>query len=319
MRARVNLLAVVCSAFGFAFAAPPALADGSGQAGADRFVPSLTVGSGVEIQSWDAAVSSDLCAGCSFPDPSSVPMRASARGSDLDVTPFVDGTLELMSPELPVLGSPRFFVGARFGGSFGVERNAAREGDPGRLESPLPEADMNTPIEEDSVLGQGSEVIAVRDRITYGARAGVAVPFELFGRPLRARASVEWLRFGVELDGEVKDVECLPDTNCNVNAGGFLREIPLRASDDETFDALGPGLEIEMDTGRWGPIGSSIAVGVQALKVISDTEVEFSSPVLVIDDVLGTDEHRADFSFEVEDWMFRTGVQFRLHWLGYAP
>ena len=35
----------------------------------------------------------------------------------------------------------------------------------------------------------------------------------------------------------------------------FLRETILTASDSQRFNGIGPGLDVEMDTGRFGPLG----------------------------------------------------------------
>ena len=160
MRAAVNALALL---FAAALQAAPAAAEegppgrGSGQAGGDRWVPSLAVISGLTIQTWDGAVSSEICQGCSFSDsmPNIEPLRDSVADNDLAVTPYVGVSLELMTPELPIRGSPRLFIAGEILGTFGDERSVALEGDPGTIESPLPEDAVNTPFSEDSALGQG--------------------------------------------------------------------------------------------------------------------------------------------------------------------
>lgn len=321
MRVAVNRFVLFCAVLALPalLEVSPARAEGSGQQGADRFVPSLLVKSGVTGQVWDATLRSEVCRGCTLPNPAQQPLRSSESGDDFDVSPFVGGMLELTTPELSILGSPRFFVGGEFAGSFGVDRRVAREGDPSTISSPLPEGSP-TGYDENAALGQGSETIARMGDYIYGAHAGVAIPFELMGRALRVRATVGWLRYEVDVDGIVTDAECTPritTTECNPDAGGFTRSVTLTGSTTEEFDGIGPGLDIEMDTGRFGPVGSSILLGVQAYRMIGDTDVEFSSPVVSVSDSLGNDQNQAHFGFEADEWMYRLGVGIRFSWLGF--
>src|SRR5262245_26393845 len=87
---------------------PAPAAKRSRQVGADRWVPSLAVVSGVTGQKWKGTASS-TCSGCT--NATGPLVRPSIRGDDVDVTPFVGGQAELMTPELPIPLSPRFFAG----------------------------------------------------------------------------------------------------------------------------------------------------------------------------------------------------------------
>src|SRR5262245_23190396 len=73
--------------------------------------PSLAPIFGASFQKWEGAVASQTCAGCTLPSPTSQTLRPSADGNDRDVTPYFGGNLELMTPELPIPGRPRLFVG----------------------------------------------------------------------------------------------------------------------------------------------------------------------------------------------------------------
>jgi hypothetical protein len=68
------------------------------QAGEDRWVPSLAITGGVTVQQQDGSSDSFLV------DPNSVstPIRGFIDGSDTAVSPFVGGSLEVMSPALPI-------------------------------------------------------------------------------------------------------------------------------------------------------------------------------------------------------------------------
>jgi hypothetical protein len=303
----------------------PAFAEGSGQEGADRFVPSLSINSGLLVQEWSGTVASEICRECSFPDPSQELLRQPDEGSDRDTTPYVGFALELMSPELPVPGAPRLFVGGEFAAAFGIERRLAREGSPGIIGSPLPAAER-IQFDEDIATGQGGETIAQMDHFIYGAQAGFALPVEFLGRALRVKPSFGWIRYGVDLEGIVTDAECATvnpgqfneRNECNVNNGGFLRAVALESDASEEFDAIGPGLDLEMDTGRFGPIGTSLFAGARFYRVLGDRTVEFQSQDLVVSDQLGTDTYRSRYSFEIDEWFYRIGIGMRFQWLGSA-
>ena len=296
--------------------------------GADRWVPSVAIISGAIFQDWHGTVSSQVCRDCPLPDPEGreEPLRPSASGDDRDVTSFFGGSVELMSPQLPVPGSPRFFVGGEVAAGFGATRSVALEGDPSTIGSPLPEAaQSNTPFGDDIALGQGSKTEAEFGDLVYGAYAGLAFPLELYERALRIKPYVAWTRYEIDVSGAVVDADCLPiltGTRCNDTIGpppaqGFLRSTELFASTSETFDAIGPGLDIEMDTGRLGPLGSSIFIGGRVYRVLGNREIKFSSPQRSFDDILGSDTAAAQFSFDVDEWIYRFGVGFRLQWLGF--
>lgn len=310
---------VALAALAAALLCTPALAEGSDQPGSQRFVPSFAFESGVTVHEWNAAVESRLCRECSLSDPAATPVEArpSASGHDFDVTPFVHGSLELMTPEFPLPLSPRLFVGGEFGGGFGTERKVAREGDASTVGSPLDDEAETTAFAAEQATGQGSEVVAQYGDYVYGVHAGVAVPFEMFGRQFRLRPSVGWTRFEIEVTGNVSDAECQQGGGvCNESGGGFLRGTTLTSGTTESYDGVGPGLELEMDTGRLGPLGASLVLGVRGYKILGDTEIEFTAPVVVRDDAAGRDEYDARFRFEVEEWVYGARVGLRFHWLG---
>ena len=342
MRAAVNAIAV-CSAAAALQAAPwvasaaedAARSERSAQEGADQWVPSLSLITGTTIQNWQGAVQSEICRGCTFPDPTSEVLREPAFGSDTDVTPFLGGSLELMTPELPVTTSPRLFVGGEIAASFGAERKLAQEGAPGELISPFPPEEESLPFSEDFARGQGSETVAQLGSLIYGAYAGIAFPFEFSGRQLRVKPAFVWMRYDVNVDGLVVDAECLevgpplPDgtvrTQCNdpippIGTDGDLRKIRLQGSGSGTFNGIGPGLDIELDTGRFGPLGTSLFVGARAYYILGNRTIQFDDSQSFLDEGpgLGMDEARAQWSFEVDPWVYRVGLGLRFQWLGFA-
>jgi hypothetical protein len=304
-------------------AAPEPRPERAARAGADRWVPSFAVVGGVTVQNWKATTLGTLYPAPTManPNPTPVSVRPPQLGKDRDVTPFVGGNLELMTPELPLPTSPRLFVGGELLPSFGTDRKVALEGDPGMIGNPIPEASRGlTSYGEDAVLGQGSELVASLDTLVYGAHAGVAFPFELYGRALRIKPSFAWMRYGVHVEGQIVDAQCRPlvvaRQGCDPALGGFLREVRLEAKGSKTFDAIGGGLDLEMDTWRWGPVGTSLFTSARIYKVLGDRTIELEAPSRSFNDVLGMARATGRFSFEVDPWMYRVGIGLRFQWLG---
>ena len=354
MRAAVNVVALVSAAAALQSALPVAsvAAEEEGdpsahsrQEGGDRWVPSLALTTGFTIQNWDGAVVSE-CTGCILDDeglPVESPLRVPDDGRDLAVTPFFGASFELMTPELPIPTAPRLFIGGDVVAAFGFERAVALVGDPGAVVCPLSEKACGiTAYTEDAALGQGSETVATLDGVIYGAYAGIAFPFELYGRAFRLKPSFAWIRTGVDVEGLVADAECLESqslrppfsvtTQCNTTTGvlaaeGSLREIRLQAGGSGRFDGIGPGLDIEMDTGRFGPLGTSLFLGGRVYRILGNRKIEFSASQsfeqtflddgVTPADGLGPATADARFSFEMDKWSYRVGIGLRFHWLGF--
>lgn len=254
-------------------------------------------------------------------------IRPSASGDDLLMTPFVGGTLELMTPGLQMLpGRPRLFVRGDTQAAFGIERHIARERAPGNLPpgDPLVQ-DAN--FVEDGVPGIGSETTAEVQPLAISAGAGIAFSFDLFGRRLRIKPSAEYLREEIDFTGSVVSAQ-LYDTGIqefrNTNGTVIIPLRPslfipvtLRGSDSKTFQGFGAGLELEMDTVRAGPFVISLFAGAQGVKLMGDREVEFSSTVQLRNTALLPNPQNvsASWSFEKDPWSYSGGIGVRFRFL----
>jgi hypothetical protein len=312
------------------------------QAGEDRWVPSLTLTSGVTIQTQTGSVESFL-----FEDttPPPVALRDSLEGSDLAVSPFVGGSLELMSPALPIPTRPRLFLSGEVLPTFATSRNLVQEGEPDCVSGPelnapcaaveIADAEENgvarvNPFGEDEANGQGQLVTAEIQRPVWSASVGIAFPVEFRKRQLRIKPSFGWINYEVEAEGLVIDAMCREYTNvlgdlmtqCTdilpsiiFEEDGILRETTLSANDSQRFNGIGPGLDVEMDTGRFGPIGSSVFLGARAYHILGDRSVSFGTSE-TYDDEFGMDTAVGIFEVEVDPWIVRASVGIRFQWLG---
>jgi hypothetical protein len=295
-----------------------------------RWVPAFSIYSGVLLQNAEGAVFSGGIEGpCAIRDtnfdtlhcerqirPTIPPVGrneepppiefVTTTGDDLMVAPFVAGSLELMTPGLTsVPGRPRLFVHADAAASFSFTRDLAKESFAGEFEV-APNVDFPN---EQTILGQGSTLTAEVKPLLISAGTGVAFTVDAWDRRLRIKPSVEYLREEIEVTGvvkrqvydgsvEVPTTEDFPD--------GF-RAIELSGSKKDVFHGLGPGLEIEADAGRAGPLVLAVYVAGQAYAFLGDLEMEFS-------DTNEFDE-TATWRFEKERWGYRAGVGLRFRWV----
>jgi hypothetical protein len=307
------------------------------QAGEDRWVPSLAITSGVLVQKQDGLADSVLFEDMS---PTSIPLRGFLDGDDLVVAPFVGGALEVMSPALPIRTRPRLFISGEIIPTFATSRDLAVEGDPGCVRGSEPglpcarDDDGTGPrsFPQTSANGTGTKTTAKIDTLVYGANLGVAFPLQVGKRQLRIKPSFGWINYEVEASGLVVDAACDPSIQCTTTTDnapnpspppptipvvtpGFLRETILRGNDSQRFNGIGPGLDIEMDTGQYGPLGVSLFMGARAYAIVDDRTISFSGSKS-FDDQLGMDTAVARFEVKVDSWIYRAHVGIRFHWLG---
>jgi hypothetical protein len=235
------------------------------------------------------------------------------QGDDLMVTPFVAGSLELMTPGLTsVPGRPRLFVHGDAAVSFAPTRDVAKEGLPEEFELD-PSANVAS---ERLIRGQGSTTTAELKPLLISAGAGVAFTIGTGERRLRIKPSVEYLREEIEVTGVVRRVvtthtDPAPDPEefrnypCTERSG--FRCIELSGGKKKVFHGVGPGLEIEWDAARAGPFVLAVYLAGQAYAFLGDLEVEFEDR-----NELG---EWARWSFEKSSWGYRGGVGLRFRWV----
>jgi len=253
------------------------------------------------------------------------PIRPSASGDDLMVTPYVGATLELMTPGLTsVPGRPRVFLHGDAAVSFSLTRNVAKEGIPGAMvdpEQPL--------IDELLIDGQGSTTSAEVKPLVFSAGAGIAFTIDAWGRRMRIKPSFEYLREEIEVNGVVNraiqtdtgttgtpanndpDLPVVPAKNSE-----FLF-VELRGSKTQAFHGIGPGLEFEVDIARGGPFMLTMFFSGQAYRTLGDTKVEIVSQQTYSDPALTPDPQtlNAAWTFEKTPWIYRGSMGLRFRWL----
>lgn len=248
-------------------------------------------------------------------------VRPPAFGDDTNVDPFIGGQFEVMTPGLQKLpGRPRFYVAGDVSWSFGFNRDVAKEGDPGEFIYPV---GFNIP--EASVKGQGSRATIEPEDLVVGANAGMAFAVDIGERRLRIKPNVGYLRQEFGYTGSVNRVLLINSGNGTLDPQILptWEEIEIKAEDSEVYHAVGPGLELEFDAARAGPVVLSVFANANAYKIISgDRTIELEGTDTwenYFPDELGngteTRTETAEWKFVKAPWSYRGSVGLRFRWV----
>jgi hypothetical protein len=200
----------------------------------------------------------------------------------------------------------------------------ANEGDPSMIEPPFnPDGNQRTLDETPAaaLLGKGSEVVSEVQTLGFGAGIGIAFPFEFRGRKLWVKPSAGWTRWTVDVDGVVlQGLKPDPDPRLQLRFfSPLLRVVDLQKSVSQSYNAIGPGLDLELEAFRAGPLGVNVFAGGAAYRVIGDRKIAWS----VVETIeqqsaedFPDDTYTARFSYKVSPWMYRIGLGIRFQWLG---
>ena len=242
------------------------------------------------------------------------------EGSDTSIAPLVGGSLELMTPS-PFDGflTPRAFVHGDYAASFAFERNLAGKGSPGQFLPPETFSPRANDIEELAIRGQGSRTRWQLDRDIWSAGGGIAFTATLFQHTVRIKPSFEWIYFSQDFIGVVHRAvkQQVPSQPLVPAPGGGQRNdlndlsrfrfISLTSVETKDFEGIGPGLEIEVDTARLGPIMTSMFLQGRGYRILGNLDETLTA----------TNEfgETATWTFEPEPWMWRAGVGIRFRWV----
>jgi hypothetical protein len=179
--------------------------------------------------------------------------------------------------------------------------------------------------------GQGMQMSVQLDQLAYGAKAGFSVAFQYRGHELRIKPSVGWIHYKIGAKGYMVDPTCKalapppPGNSICTNTYDFftgairqtgqLRESILSAHDSGVFDGVGPGVDLEMQAGRFGPIGTALFLGGQAYYLPGDRDIDFQA-TRGFSDFFGNDTNTAQWNVRVAPWIYRIGLGVRFQWLG---
>ena len=271
---------------------------------------SLGISSSAVVQRVQASIGTGniYCPGppiCAFvPHENPIQPGAPKTERERTFTPALSATFELMSPSLiDGLGAPRPFAHVDQAYTFGFDRDITVLGAPGPITFP-PNPPFPNPVEE-LIQGQGSNASFDPNSFQFSGGLGIAFTFEVADRTLRLKPSFEYMREDIEFNGEV--VRMITSRKAETGVPALYRTIRLTGSDRETYHSIGPGLEVEIDTRRAGPLMLSLFAGARAYAIVGDLEVQFED----------TNEYgeNAVWSFLPNRWLFMGNVGLRFRWV----
>ncbi|MBW2229946.1 MAG: hypothetical protein JRH17_06135 [Deltaproteobacteria bacterium] len=273
----------------------------------DGWRASFAATAGLTINSQDAKVRSVIVS-------TGEELRPPASGNDLAVSPYVGLNVELMTPAFSSLpGRPRLFVNGEVLPTFAAQRLIALEGDPKGFEVLLDPA--TRAFDAEAILGQGSSTAATVNTGVYAAAIGVAFPFEFRERNLRIKPSIGWLQFSVDVEGRV-----LNAFKPQQDAPADIRFVTLTDRTTLTYNSIGPGIELELDT---DPIllgfRPTLFMDLHAYRIVGDRSVVLTDSVTIsdsLDSSLGAETYAARWEYSATPWIFRTGIGIRFAWVG---
>jgi hypothetical protein len=280
MRSIVNAIIAACIALlSSAASAEPLVVDES-----RRWVPSLALTSGMLVGGARGEVASTV--------------RPSAIGSQSLISPWLGGSLEIMTPGWePLGGRTRFFVHGGLAGNVGFERDLAKEGAPDTFVAPTIPAFGDEAL----VRGQGSVIRAEPTDFQASAGIGFSITIDTKWRRIRVKPSFEYLVEEIEISGLVhratSDDPAIPSFNFFAISG----------AEEKYFHSIGPGLEVEADIARKGPLLLALTVSGGAYHILGDRNVEFSST-----DATGAES--AAWRYRRDAWTYRFHVGLRFRW-----
>ena len=292
----------------------------------NRWVPSFSILSGVNSQNGNGSMTTTNVEAPWTPVPSAPPEYVSilpesplSAGTQM-MTPYAGLSLEIMTPSWRKM--PRGFAHLDVSYTFGPEYNIPSSGNPGPFfpgdTSALPNA-----LVQGAILGQGSRTTPLVQPLQVTAGAGVAFTLRTAsGRILRIKPSVEYLREEIQVSGLVRRaVRVDPTPTVASPDDAFFRTINLAGKSSHVYHGLGPGLEVELETGRSGPFKVALYASARAWKFLNNDPQSFTvhneDPLYCPPPPPGQvncSSESATFGFTKDDWAYGANLGFRLRW-----
>jgi hypothetical protein len=283
------------------------------------FVPSIGVASSFISLGGNGSVGTSVL----IPAVGSTPAVRRDVAGDENVDFAIYGlTLGLDSPRIPVLPfAPR--VTARIGLASGIQADIdlARQDSPGFLQHP-PGRDPRNVVTQPEVKGQGSAIAASFGSYFLNGNLGLGFDFPIADRTLRIRPSFEWTLFQMRLDGIVRHANRPSSPNRPLIDGTTGIEYPsqfinLDGLGRKQLGGIGPGLELELDAARFGPLVSAVSISGQAYRIYGHRERHlsngFTDPATY--NYAGTvSSATADWTAKFHRWTYRAGLALHLYW-----
>jgi hypothetical protein len=154
------------------------------------------------------------------------------------------------------------------------------------------------------------------------AGAGAALTFRAWDRVLRIKPSMEYLRQEVSLRGLVRRaVRVDPTPGAPPPDDTFFRTVDLSGQTSRVYHGLGPGLEIEVETGRAGNFVVALYASARAWAFLNNDDLRVED---FNDDAVNCpppppgqvncSSESATFGFSQNDWAYGGNLGLRFRW-----
>ena len=262
-------------------------------------------------------------------------MRDSRAGKEFGLWPGVGVDVQLMTPRIPKIDILPFDIGIRGFVSgevmavFPPSRATANEGSLSGIFFPQGKENDPESFPSSAIGGGGSEVRSEQDTFEFAAAVGISIPINVLNRTVRIKPSFGWLNYRLKVSGRLlhaikDDINGEVAANSPTNVGTFgpnTRVIDLQKNLTKNINAIGTGVEVELESGKFGPIGAAVFASIHGYKVVGDRKFKFQSSQSFADgtdggDGLLADTYRATWEHEIDPWIYRMKVGLRFHYVG---
>jgi hypothetical protein len=270
-----------------------------------RWVPSFSLLSGISAQKAEGHLATSDIVGPEDPAGNSEhPLLPGTPATDRTrmMTPFVGGSIELMTPAWKSLpGRPRAYVHGDVAFAFAPDYNIPMIADPGPF---VVSSTVTGAITEGQILGQGGKTTATVGPLLVMAGAGFAFTLDAWDHALRIKPSFEYMREEIEISGVVRRAIRVESPSPTLDE---FRLVTLTAQKAQVYHGLGAGLEVELDTARAGPFVLSLYAAAKAWNFL-DNEKQ------TLTDQNQYGEH-AVWHFLKNEWAFAGALGLRFRWV----
>jgi hypothetical protein len=297
-----------------------------------RWVPGFSLQSGVNAQNGTGTLSTSNVLDPYNPGANStldysliLPGTPQSSSSRL-MTPYGGISVEIMTPTLGALSDAESqgvagFAHIDLSYSFGPEYNLPATGNPGPFISAVP---SSASLTQGAIIGQGGRTIISVNPFLLTAGAGVALSFRAWDRVMRIKPSVEYLRQEVSLRGLVRRavrIDPTPNAPAGTPDDTYFRTVNLSGQTSRVYHGLGPGLEIEVETGRAGNFVVALYASAKAwtflnnddlrVEVFNDDSVNCPPPP---PGQVNCSSESAAFGYSQNDWAYGGSLGLRFRW-----
>ena len=288
---------------------------GEGDPADSRWIPSLSIQTGIAVNKREGEVSSIE--------------RGFQDGRTTQIFGTFGSSLQLETPRLSFIPSqPRFFARADIIYSADDKESLVSEGVPEDSIVKLGDGYNLEAGPVEQVVGRGSALRPQVEPLVLGGGLGLSFQTDVLGRKLRIKPSIEWMFQRDEISLEFSDVEgngndpdrCQPE----------CRAVSISAQDTKGYHSLGPGLELDYDTGRAGDFRVSIFSRFSALAILGDRNsrlvatgswltrtverINGENVITSIDPASGREDTTVSSRYKRDLWSYVVVAGFRIYW-----